>query len=221
MGRVTSACLATCLVVGPSLGCSREPIEEVCPEVEVGGLVIAELRGAQDGQDSFGHYIGIYNASGSSLDLRGVVLRQRSAGGDELAVTVRSSVEVAAGGYATVGPGLLEALPIWLDYGIGFDISGGDPQTGEFPRDLLRYGSAFIDLEVCGVVVDDVFWTDGQLPRAGSLACGNAERPPSAAGNDFPGPDSCWCVDANEADPAQPLPGLGLPGTPGRSNRCP
>ncbi|NVB36203.1 lamin tail domain-containing protein [Pseudenhygromyxa sp. WMMC2535] len=208
------------------LACVREPLPEICPVVEEGDLVISELRGVSaNASDTFGQYIEVYNAGDHSVDLQGMVIRLRSSGGDELEVFVRESVPLAAGGYAVLGPGDPDDPPTWMDYALGWDISGGDPAPEDggdpvFPKDLLRYDAAFIELEACEDLIDSVYYAADDLPADGTLACGNAEAPPSAASNDAVEDGACWCVDDLEADPDYPLFGLGLPGTPGRANRC-
>lgn len=215
------ACALGLFLIGSlgSLGCVREPLPEFCPSVDVGELVISELRGPQSGQDSFGDYIEIYNAAGKTVDLQGLTVRLRSAGGDEIELFVREPFELDAKGYAVIGPGLPDDRPDWIDYGIGWDISGGNPDTGDYPQALLSYTSAFVELEACDEIIDEMFFPVGAIPSLGTLACGNAESPPSADAND----DSeagCWCNDAGDSG-GQPLFGIGLPGSPGGPNRCP
>ncbi len=199
--------VGVCLI--GSTACVREQLPNICPNIDAGELVISELRGPQDGDDSFGDYLEVYNAAGKTVDLQGLTVRLRSAGGDEIEFFVRESVEMTAGSYAVLGPKLEDERPNWMDYAIGWD----------GPTALLDYGSAFVELEACGEPIDEMFYADGTLPVLGTLACGNAEDPPSADNND----DSqagCWCSDAGEAD-GQPLFGVGLPGSPGGPNRCP
>jgi hypothetical protein len=183
-------CAAVGLWLIGSLGCIREPLPDICPSVEVGELVISELRGPQDGDDSFGDYIEVYNASGKTVDLLGMTVRLRSAGGDEREFLIRESVELEAQGYVVIVA-----------------------ESG----DLLGDTSAFVELEACEELVDEVFYA--ALPTLGSLACGNADNLPSADANDD-SESGCWCVDAQEIGD-QPLFGIGLPGSPGGPNRCP
>jgi hypothetical protein len=206
------------LLVAMLGACEREPLPDVCPNVDAGQLVISELRGEQTGDDSFGHYLEIYNAAGKTVDLQGLHLRVRSNFDEDevVALFVRESVELQAGGYAVIGPGLTGDENSWIDYAIGWDISGGDPDTATYPTDFLRYAVGFVELEACGERIDEMAFT--QLPAQGTLACGDATQPPDADANDLD-TQGCWCVDQLDAD--QPLPGLGLPGTPGRANRCP
>jgi hypothetical protein len=202
-----------------SLGCIREPLPDICPSVEVGELVISELRGPQEGDDSFGHYIEVYNAAGKTIDLQGLVVFVIQSDGETVAFLVRDAIELAPEAYAVLGPGLPDDRPNWIDYGVGWDISGGNPDEGEYPTDLLRYRGGFVALTACDEPIDGVFYETDSLPTLGTLACGNAENPPSADAND----DSlsgCWCTDAQEIG-SQPLFGIGLPGSPGGPNRCP
>ncbi|MFO7567094.1 MAG: hypothetical protein R6X02_30900 [Enhygromyxa sp.] len=201
------------------LGCERAPGPEICPRIEPGDLVFSELRATQAGSDSFGHYIEIYNASGRTIDLQGVWIHQTAVDGAEQGVLIREPLELGPRRYTVIGPGLDE-LPSWIDYGVGWDISGGDPATEEYPRELIKasYPTGFFTIHACDELIDEVFYGVGTLPTAGTLACGNLEAPPSAEQNDDAA-SGCWCVDAEPSD--VPLPGIGLPGTPGRANRCP
>lgn len=216
--------MSLCLCLSAGSGCAREAGPDYCPAVEVGGLVISELRGDQATQDSFGHYVEVYNASASTVDLQGMRVRLRSTSGDALTFFVRDDLSLAPGAYAVVAPGDPEEPQSFVDYAIGWDISGGslaesEDEDDSYPLDLMRYRSAFVEILACGELIDQVFYDVDALPAAGTLACGNADSPPSADANDL---DSagCWCVDDQEADPDQPLFGVGLPGSPGGPNRC-
>ncbi len=200
-------------------GCSRDALPDYCPVVEIGELVVSEIRGPQAGADAYGDFIEVYNAGPQLVNLQGMTLRLVAANGDELEFFVRDPLELAAGAYAAVGPGFQDQRPGWLDYSLGWDISGGDPETEVYPRDLLRYDSAFVEIEACGRVIDRAFYAFEGLPTGGTLACGNASTPPSADANDLSG-EGCWCIDAGEPGPEDEGPGIGLPGTPGGANRC-
>ncbi|KIG12032.1 hypothetical protein DB30_02117 [Enhygromyxa salina] len=217
--RRASVCLGLALLIGSAGGCGRDALPELCPNVAEGELVISELRGAQAGQDSFGDYIEVYNGSGHSVDLEGMKLSLRSSGGEVLELFVRDSIELAAGEYAVIGPGLEEDVPTWIDYGVAWDISGGTPESDAYPRDFMRYRSAFVEIEACGSLIDRVFFETDALTDTGTMACGNAQNPPVASDNDNVNA-GCWCVDDLGAE-GQPLFGVGLPGSPGEVNRCP
>ena len=212
-------CLGLGLLIGSAGGCSRDALPEICPDVDEGELVISELRGDQDGEDSFGHYIEVYNDSDRTLDLEGMRVRLRSSGGELLELFVRESTALAPGGYAVIGPGFIDDSPTWIDYPVGWDISGGNTDNNEYPRDLMRYRSAFVELEACGSLIDEAFFATDALTTTGTLACGNAQSPPSASDNDNVD-GGCWCLDDQDAG-GQPLFGVGLPGSPGGANRCP
>lgn len=202
----------------------RDPAPEICPDVEEGDLVVAELRGEHG--DTLGHYVEIYNASGASVDLQGLHVELRDdLQGETLGFFIRESVELPAGGYAVIGPTANVGNDAWLDYTLQWDISGGDPtpeDTGGpvYPSDLLRYAPATVSLIACGELIDTASYL--ALPELGSLACGNADNPPSADANDSADGEGCWCVDDQDADPGQLLPGSQAgTGTPGEVNRCP
>lgn len=225
-----SFCLGLGLLISSTLtitgGCGRDALPDICPDVDVGELVISELRGEQSGMDSsdsFGDYIEVYNASGRTLNLQGLHVRLRAAGGKELEVFVRESFEVSPGAYAVVGTGLPMGRPdsvldpvAW--YAVGWDIGGGNPQENAYPKNLMPYNAGFVELEACGVLIDETEFKLLSLPTAGTIACGNAQNPPSADDNDDV-PGGCWCVDANGVG-GQQLLGAGLPGSPGEPNRC-
>ncbi|PRQ04526.1 hypothetical protein ENSA5_06920 [Enhygromyxa salina] len=221
-GRRRRSCwlaLGLASLIGSAAGCVREPLPELCPKVAEGELVISELR---SNTDSFGDYIELYNASSRTVDLEGLRVRLRGSGGDELEFFVRgaSELEIEPGGYFVIGPGLPDDPEVWIDYSIGWDISGGDPNENEAPRELFKsdFSAAFVELEACGELIDQVFYDHDELPGVGTLACGNADNPPSATTNDTAS-SGCWCVDDLPDD--QGLLGIGLPGSPGEPNRCP
>lgn len=91
---------------------------------------------------------------------------------------------------------------------------------GVIDWDTSSFSTGFFEIEACDALIDRVGYAVGAIPSAGTLACGDAETPPDADANDEAGA-GCWCVDAEPADPNFPSPGVGLPGTPGRANRCP
>jgi hypothetical protein len=199
--------------------CAREPLPEICPNVEPGTLVIAELRGDQDGEDNFGHYIEIHNAGAATVDLQGLRVRLEFNSGEVVDFIIRESVEVPAGGEAAVGPGLPEEPREWLGYAIGWDVPG-DAAPPEFPKNLLREPSGSVEIEGCSEALIDVVQFV-ELPTVGTLACGSAEETPDAEANDDTNAPGCWCNDTADSYPGQPLLTVGVPGTPGRPNRCP
>lgn len=210
-----SLAFALTLVV-PIIGCAREPLPEICPIVEPGELVISELRGDQaETSDSYGQWLELYNASGRNLDLQGIRVTLVFDSGDEASFLVREEVEVAADGYAALGPGRTDSPATWLDYAIGWDLPGGN--ENDPPTNLLSEASGRIRVSSCDdELIDEVAFA--ALPIIGTRACGNASAPPDALANDDT-TIGCWCDDA--ADPEGPVLGIGQPGTPGEANRCP
>ena len=174
------------------IGCARDPVATMCPDVTVGDLAITEIRGSQS-QDDLGTWVEIYNASTSSIDLEGLEVRFRKKDGSaETDVLVRRALAVAAGGYVTLGLFADDnTRPVYIDYGM----------SGDYHTSFLA--AAAVDLESCGTRIDRV--TYDVLPAMGSYSLGG---PPSADSNDLP---VNWCTDATN------LAGM-YPGTPRQAN---
>jgi hypothetical protein len=170
--------------------CVRDPVDTPCPDVEPGGLVFSEVRGAQGGSaDTFGEWIEIYNASRGAVALGGLALTvRRLDGGAETRIMVRDDdMSLAAGAYAVLGRFARGHEPAHVTYGYVSDLDGN----------LLR--AAELVLSSCGVVLDRVVYRT--LPASGTLGF-DGGRVPDASANDA---ESAWCVDAR---------GTGGPGTP-------
>jgi hypothetical protein len=186
---VAAAALAT--------GCTRDPAPAECPDVGVGDLVVTEIRGPQSGSDTLGTWVELYNASGGSLDLKGLKIRFRKKdGSSETDVLVRRSVQAAAGAYVVLG--LFpddDTRPSYVDYGFASD----------FHVSFLP--AAAVDVEACGTRIDRAIYD--QLPNMGTYELGAA---PDADANDLP---TNWCTDAT-------ISGTTYPGTPQQPNpACP
>jgi hypothetical protein len=188
--------------------CAREPLPEICPNVEPGALVIAELRGDQEDATE-AQWIELYNASASSVDLLGLVIRVEHGDGDKVVrFLIRESVDLPAGGRFAIGPAPSGLSSDWLAYTV---IESGDL----FGRDENAVLRGYVELEGCDDdVLDKVEFID--LPKLGTLACGNADSAPDAEANDDTS-TGCWCVDEEPGGPS----GLVGFGTPGEPNRCP
>lgn len=162
----------------------REGLPEICPNVEVGELVISELRGTDPV-----YYLEVYNASGKTVDLQGLVIHIRSTGSD---ILVRESIELEAGGYAVVAPGTPGDTPLWIDYGFGTDATAS----------FLPESTTTIELDACGEIIDEMSYDAYQLPVDATLACASNGLP-SADDND----DSqlgCWCLSSVSGSPGGP-----------------
>ncbi|MGE0868036.1 MAG: hypothetical protein AB7P03_05735 [Kofleriaceae bacterium] len=189
--------IAAALVVIAAAGCVRETAEPLCPAVGPGELVVTEIRGPQADDDTLGPWVEIYNASGESVDLRGltVAFRRRDGSGD-IPVIIRSELASDADTYVVLGLFQPGAEPAHVNYGIAAD----------YRKSWL--GSAAIDVESCGTLIDRVIYDP--LPAMGSLSLGS--MPPSATDNDVP---IHWCPDAVPVDTE-------YPGTPQQPNHpCP
>lgn len=178
-------------------GCVRDPAPAECPDVAVGDLVVTEIRGPNGSTDTLGVWIELYNASSTTVDLKGVKVRFRKKdGSSETDVLVRHSLPIAAGGYETLGMFDDTMRPPYVDYGF----------IGDYHTSFLS--AAAIDVEACGVRIDRV--TYDVLPGMGTYSLG--AQPPTADNNDFP---TMWCTDSTN------LAGT-YPGTPQHANLpCP
>ena len=198
-GLIRAAILAVALS-----GCVREPLEQFCPTVAEGDLVVTEVRGPQSGSDTWGEWIELYNASAGEIALEGLQVRIRriDGGADETIIVRPPGVTVAAADYVVLGKFDPDQPPDHVDYGYAIDM----------PGDL--YDSAAIDVTACGAEIDRFIYRN--LPSKGTWALDGAITAPTAEGNDD---DAAWCVD--DVDVMDPME-LGIPGTPGVMNRvCP
>jgi hypothetical protein len=163
-------------------GCVREPVEQVCPDIAGGDLVVTEVRGIQNPEDPVGsQWVEVYNASGKQLDLIGTKIRfRRKDGSSEVATLVRRSLPLAAGAYVVLGKGIDGEQASHIDYAFGFDFAD------------TWLGAAAIDVETCGVLVDRAVYDT--LPRTGTFSLGT--NPPNADANDLPAE---WCEDPTPA----------------------
>ena len=192
------------VVLGMLTGCGREPEDVPCPDIAEGELVITELRGPQDGDDSFGEWIELFNASDSDVDLFGLRIDIVPLDGrDPVIVLVRrEGVIVGPGEYAVVGKHNDSNLPEYVDYGFALTSAA---------KGLFQ--NAFVELSGCDVLVDRVLYRD--LPTVGTLAL-DPSTEPSAKRNDE---ETAFCNDAADPEPGAAT-GFGQPGTPGEANRA-
>jgi hypothetical protein len=198
-------------LLGASTACSREALDDVCPSVQAGSLVVSEVRGDQSGEDAYGEWFEIYNASGSAVDLEGLeIVLRRVDGGATGTILIRDTVPLDGGDYAVIGrfaPGT--TAPDHIDYGYTIPCEESASGCDEKWLDTSFYNASAIDLIACGELVDRAIWRD--LPSRGSWSFGGAAAP-SAEANDV---ESDWCIDDTEdAD----TPTMGYRGTPGQEN---
>jgi hypothetical protein len=104
--RVRVATLLGGLVLS---GCAREQEPFLCPDVGEGELIITEIRGPQEGPDTWGQWIELHNPTDRDLDLFGLRVSMRPLDGDEpdvilvrvegIALPAGKTVALEPGGY--------------------------------------------------------------------------------------------------------------------------
>jgi hypothetical protein len=184
-------------------GCAREQEPFFCPDVGEGELIITEIRGSQEGPDTWGQWIELHNPTDRDLDLFGLRVSMRPLDGDEPdVILVRAEgIALPAGGYAVLGRFDDDARPEHVDYGFQVDLESS----------LLP--ASQVTVTACGVITDRVLYR--RLPGLGSLSLDGATAPDAEFNDD----ETVWCDDATEPSPDGPQTELGVPGTPGEANR--
>ena len=181
--------------------CERDPIDVPCPQLEVGDLVVTEIRGVQDPEPGYGEWIELYNASPDTVDLLGLRIDLTKLVDGTAAASILlhdGPTQAAPGSYFVVGGFPAGEEPAHVAYGYGDDFTG-----------LLPSGAA-VDIHSCGVLVDRMIYRE--LPGEGTWSFTGAIDPPEDAENDVEG---SWCVDLTEDDDT---PAMGIRGTPGEAN---
>ena len=189
---VHSAVLCVLSLVTATVGCERESLPQICPNIADGELVVTEVRGKQSGVDDTDQWIELYNASAAEISLEGLQLITQTLNGARVSlITVRApDVRVGADDYAVLGHTFAGMELSGMDYGY----------RGDMESDL--YDTAAIDLYACGQRVERIIYRN--LPATGTWAFDGASVP-DAVNNDDEG---AWCVDDI--------------GTPGQANlECP
>lgn len=171
----------------PVFACEREPLDVDCPDLAVGGLVVTEVRGDQDGStDTQGEWIEIFNP-GATIDLVGLRVVFQTLTGSIDSFTVRRSLTINGGGYVTLGRFPDNDLPSHVSYGYADELDTAINERGA------------IELIGCdNVEVDQVVYQ--QLPGVGTLALDGALSPDASA-NDS---EANFCVDAAGAGEGTP-----------------
>lgn len=215
-------------------GCVHEP-QPCLLALEEGDVVITEIRGPQDPDDTRGQWLELFNATDRTLDLRGLRGTIRPLDGSpvdgELTLTflVREPLPVAAGAYVVLGTlPLDEARRPEVDYSFNTDfrrepseveeVSGGlvelPPDENADPRDL--FANAHLQLHACDRLVEELVYVE--LPTMGTFSYDGRHAPDADDNDDL----SRWCTDATEAPADGPQTATGRPGSGGEANRpCP
>ncbi len=200
------------------LGCSIQATKHICPNLAAGELVVTEMRGVQQGADSFGQWIELYDArtTGEPLNLRGLQLHLSA--GDltkEFRIIVRGDLESAPGDFIVLSndePS--QPLPAFVDYSFFsdfFSVQTLEDDNGVAIREVVTpavlKGKGILSVVACSdEPIDTLVFPN--LPTEGTWAL---QGEPSSERNDH---DDNFRVD----DCAGRLPGFGLSGTPGEAN---
>lgn len=207
-GRRVALALAA-LTTLVSAACVRPPLDDSCPELVAGDLVISEIRGPQSG--SYRQWVEIYNASDHPIAANGLRLEfTRLDGNNFFNFFVRDdALTIEPGSYMVIGGGSPDDIA-YIDYDFTPDHHSSTKEND--PADLYEAGT--LDLSVCNIALDHIVY---KLPAEGTLSL-DGSAPPDAADND----DSAdgWCADISPGE--GPQTGIGLNGTPGEANPpCP
>lgn len=200
----TRSVFLLCILAGVAAGCTRAPLDPVCPALGPGDLAVSEIRGEQTGTDTWGQWIELYNTTGAACDLAGLIIHlEKLDGSGQADILVRRTIRVEAGGYAVLGRFPAERVPAHVDYGFEYDFGSS------------LYAGGLVALHACDTLVDDVIYRD--LPREGSWSFDGA-RTPDATANDE---QEAWCTDDQPWEPGDGgTTEVGLPGSPGERNRA-
>lgn len=200
--QLVTGVLAGCLVW--VVGCDEPALDEICPDISEGELVLTELRGNQNASNRSGQWVEIFNASGRTLELVGLQVRVRKNDGSAPSgdfpglILIRESLIVEAGHRVVVGSGDPRDPPASTDYPAAGDFEGNMPDSG------------LVDLLACDAVIDLVNYD--AIPDVGTLALDGAIEP-DASSNDLP---ANFCVDDRLTQ--DPTAGNEAPGSPGEAN---
>lgn len=201
----------TLLLAASLTACVRAPLDDVCPRLAPGDIVVSELRGPQSG--SYRQWIEVYNASDTPVPASGLRLEfTRLDGNNFFDLVVRDdSLIIEPGEYLVIGGGSPDQFP-YIDFDFTPDHHSSTPGKDKDPASLYQAGT--LELSACDVALDQVLY---QLPAEGTLSL-DGSAPPDAATNDDS--NEGWC--ANNSPSEGPQTGIGLNGTPGEANPpCP
>ena len=151
-------------MIACSVGCALPPLDEVCPQLGEGDLVLTEVSQSEAG--TLGQWLELYNAAAEPIDLEGLQIEQVQLDGTNARLMyVREPVELAPGAYAALGRGQTDAPPAHLEYAFGNDLVSEFHTTGLF---RVRACDSVIDsLEVANIPGEGTFALDGaQAPDA-------------------------------------------------------
>lgn len=208
-GRIASFAPVALALVATLTACIREPLDDDCPLIAEGALVLTEIRGPQTG--SYPQWFEFYNASDAAIPVRGVRVQFTDNVGDKsFAFFLRDADLIAEpGDYLVIGGGSLGLYP-YLDYDYTPDHHSSTKGNEDVAAAL--YSGGTLELSTCGQTIDRVAFA---LAPQGTLAL-DGSAPPDAATNDRS--KEGWCFDTTSMGPIKGV----LNGTPGEANPvCP
>jgi hypothetical protein len=204
-GRVALAVVA--LTATALLACVREPLDDTCPDVAEGDLVITEIRGPQsaNSQTIYRQWIEVYNASDAPIAAKGLFFDfTKFDGKNFFTVFVRDeSLVIEPGDYFVVGGGDPGEHP-YIDYDYTPDHHSTTAGKEKDPADL--YAGGTLQLSVCGIHLDRTVF---QLPGLGTLSLDGNTTPDARTNDDYL---EGWCVDESPIEGSETLIGRGPPG---------
>ncbi|MCA9694411.1 MAG: lamin tail domain-containing protein [Myxococcales bacterium] len=205
-------------------GCGGDELPPCEAMLAKGELVITELLSDPAGADTGKEWIELYNGSGRSVPLAGLVVAySRVDGSADKTHTIEGDLELAAGAYLVLGGVLADQAPAHVDYGYGNDLGslGNDEgvlqlQCGATIVDAVTYKTKFEEAswaldgseEPDATRNDDMaHWCHGDVEyEAGQL--GTPGEPNPACKPDVTSEDVTRCVDGEALrDVVRPLPG--------------
>lgn len=176
MKRARTLALLSCLWVPTQVACSDDGGStgptDCSSNIGIGDLVITEIYGNSPGGDEGNEWFEIYNASSSTLNLRGLTLVTTDADGDGRKEHLMREIVIEAGQYLVVGGILDEFKYDYIDYGYGPDLGAMGNSAGR------------ILLDCDGDIIDTVDYVD--LAEGKSMQLSGLISPPDASENDDP-----------------------------------
>jgi len=190
-GLVAVLLVVSVALAGGLTACSDDDSGNACEaNLLPGDLVITEVMPNPEGADDGKEWFEVYNATSTTINLRGLTLVYSRADGTSRKTHVIESASIDAGQYMVFG-GIIEvAMPAYMDYAYADDL-GSLTNTG-----------GRLALECNATLVDDVVYLEG---ASGVSISYDGRLVPDAIGNDT---ITDWCDSESEYE----VDNLGTPG---------
>jgi hypothetical protein len=188
---------------GISTGCGPSSPADTCKGILPGDLVISEVFAdyaapvGQSGADAGQEWFEIFNASGKTIDLKGLNLVHTRPDGTKEASHIIASGMIAAGAYYVLGNVDPDLTPAWIDYGYSADLG-----------ELYNTGGGKLALSCGGNEVDTAQYDTVKSGRAREFDGGVS--PEYKANDDL----ARWCEASGNEFTA------GNFGSPGKKSDC-